>query len=121
MGSYAANQWLAGGFWWPYQLVVNTGPFRVESDVRYPSQTPVFADGINLGWGFGSRVEGPGSFDLPASTLASGSSSSPHSSMPAFTIPRHGSRPSIVSTNHPVTEKLPGESILLRSMDMWRP
>jgi prepilin-type processing-associated H-X9-DG protein len=83
--------------------------FRVEADVRYPSQTPAFADGTGWWWSWGSEyLIGPRATDLPASNLASGVNSAPQWSIAGFTIPRHGSRPSKVSTNHLASAKLPG-------------
>jgi len=108
VGSYAQNQWLGGGWWW-YEAGPNIPQaFFIEGDVRYPSQTPLFADGTGWWWGWGGGWQGPRATDLPASTLASGVFPGPPWSMAGFTIPRHGSRPSKVSTNYPATLKLPG-------------
>jgi prepilin-type N-terminal cleavage/methylation domain-containing protein/prepilin-type processing-associated H-X9-DG protein len=108
-GSYAPNNWIAGGWWWGgYNL---DGPgwkehFRTEAEILDPSRTPVFADGIHWAWG-GGYWWGPRATDPPARDLVSGFLPGPWG-MGAFTIPRHGSRPSKISTNHPPNVKLPG-------------
>jgi prepilin-type N-terminal cleavage/methylation domain-containing protein/prepilin-type processing-associated H-X9-DG protein len=114
VGSYAQNQWLGGSWWWLYPLENDSATwspqvFRIEGDVRYPSQTPLFADGTGWWWGWGGGYwQGPRATDLPASNLASGNFPGGPWSMGSFTIPRHGSRPSKVSTNYPTNLKLPG-------------
>ena len=84
--------------------------FRIEGDVRHPSQTPLFADGAGRWWGWfgGGYWQGPRATDMPASNLASGVFPGPPWSMAGFTIPRHGSRPSKVPTNYPGSSRLPG-------------
>ena len=113
VGSYAPNQWLvaANGFWSSLEgdLFRRRG-FRIESEIQSPSQTPLFADGVFWGWGDSAGVlyaGGPSASDFPARNLASGDTSFP-GMMSDFTIPRHGSRPSKVSTNYPASSKLPG-------------
>ena len=110
VGSYAQNQWLGGGWWWWSNEAFVGIPqlFRIEGDVQHPSQTPLFADGGGWWWGWGGNWQGPRATDMPASNLASGVYPGPPWSMAGFTIPRHGSRPSKVSTNYPATSKLPG-------------
>lgn len=109
VGSYRHNQWLGNGTWWGYDPGATVREaFRIEGDVRYPSQTPLIADGSGWLWGWAANWQGPRASDLPASNLASGASPGPPWSMAGFTIPRHGSRPSKVSTNYPANLKLPG-------------
>jgi prepilin-type N-terminal cleavage/methylation domain-containing protein/prepilin-type processing-associated H-X9-DG protein len=109
VGSYAQNQWLGGGWWWWYDNNAwNPLAFRIEGDVRYPSQTPLFGDGTSWWFGLGGVWQGPRATDLPASNLASGAFPGPPWSISSFTIPRHGSRPSKVSTNYAANLKLPG-------------
>jgi prepilin-type N-terminal cleavage/methylation domain-containing protein/prepilin-type processing-associated H-X9-DG protein len=112
VGGYAPNAWLAGGLWWADVDDVSyrnqPEPFRVEGDVRRPTETPLFADGIYYWWGVGGPWHGPREMDPPASNLATGVFPGPPWSMSAFTVPRHGSRPSKPSTNHLVSAKLPG-------------
>jgi prepilin-type N-terminal cleavage/methylation domain-containing protein/prepilin-type processing-associated H-X9-DG protein len=108
VGGYAPNQWVAGNWWW--NIAEPNGlqeRFRLEGDIRNPSQTPLFADGIFWGWGILGGA-GPHAADLPASNLASGAFPGRPWAMAGFTIPRHGSRPSTISTNHPASAKLPG-------------
>jgi prepilin-type N-terminal cleavage/methylation domain-containing protein/prepilin-type processing-associated H-X9-DG protein len=111
VGGYAPNNWLAGGWWWHHNDAAYYAlrePFRTEGDIRYPSQTPLFADGIHWGWWGGGFWQGPRANDLPGSNLASGVFPGPPWTMAGFTIPRHGSRPSKASTNHVASAKLPG-------------
>jgi prepilin-type N-terminal cleavage/methylation domain-containing protein/prepilin-type processing-associated H-X9-DG protein len=109
VGSYSQNQWLTGS-WWLFDTVgiYNPEAFRIESEVSYPSQTPVFADGAGWWWGSRGVWQGPRSTDMPASNLASGVFPGPPWSIAGFTIPRHGSRPSKVTTNHLASARLPG-------------
>jgi prepilin-type N-terminal cleavage/methylation domain-containing protein/prepilin-type processing-associated H-X9-DG protein len=109
VGSYAPNQWF-GGNWWASDGRPATGRercFGVEGDVREPSQTPLFADGTGWWWE-GANWAGPQATDLPATDLTVGVFPGAPWSISGFTIPRHGSRPSKVSTNYPPTAKLPG-------------
>jgi prepilin-type processing-associated H-X9-DG protein len=109
VGSYAPNNWLTGGWWWTNPE--NNDPvwrqhFRKEGEIENTSQTPVFADGISAWWG--AWWWGPRETDFPARNLVIGSSPANPFGMGAFTIPRHGSRPSKISTNYPPNLKLPG-------------
>jgi prepilin-type N-terminal cleavage/methylation domain-containing protein/prepilin-type processing-associated H-X9-DG protein len=114
VGSYAPNNWLTGGGWWGWEVNNNwNNPafkdhFRNEGDIEHTSQTPVFADGIWPSWWSGWLWRGPRAFDLPAQNLVTGIPPGFNSGMAAFAIPRHGSRPSKISTNYPVHLKLPG-------------
>jgi prepilin-type processing-associated H-X9-DG protein len=77
-------------------------------DVQDPSRAPTFGDGIvpvNA-----EEMWGPKATDFPAVKLASGYGGTGfllnQPGMAAFTIPRHGSRLSNVSTNFPPNQKL---------------
>ena len=115
VGSYAPNNWLIGSAWgwWGYGRNDPTDPvwkqhFRTEGEIENTSQTPVFADGIwTWGWGDGWWWA-PKETDYPARNLVTGFSLGFYDGMAAFTIPRHGSRPSRISTNYPSNLKLPG-------------
>jgi prepilin-type processing-associated H-X9-DG protein len=117
VGSYAANAWMT---WWQGERRA----FRTEGEVQDASRTPVFGDGTSSSL-FGLGLAGwatPTATDLPAKNLKTGDSMSGaiapgpgaggltfvSSGMSIFTIPRHGSRPSTILTNHPASEKLPG-------------
>jgi prepilin-type N-terminal cleavage/methylation domain-containing protein/prepilin-type processing-associated H-X9-DG protein len=108
-GSYNQNEWLGFGWWWYGDSIGRGFPqrFRAEGDIQYPSQTPTFADGVNSFWWGGGYWYGPRETDFPASNLQTGGSPVSYG-MAAFTIPRHGSRPSSLSTNFPPNQKLPG-------------
>jgi prepilin-type N-terminal cleavage/methylation domain-containing protein/prepilin-type processing-associated H-X9-DG protein len=111
-GSYGQNQWLGGANgWWGWNGA--GGPwsefaYRNEGDVKQSSSTPLFADSVGSWW-LGGYWWGPRETDLPAKDLVFGNYwHGPVDSMGAFTIPRHGSRPRIVATNHAPNVKLPG-------------
>ncbi len=112
VGSYTQNQWLSGHHWWggPNSVWANIPePFRVESEIRDSSRTPLFADGVNWWWFNGTgHWWGPRATDQPAANLLTGDGNGPRWGMSSFTIPRHGSKPSSLSTNHPARAKLPG-------------
>ena len=104
-GSYTSNawishagRWLSGGSWnWGQE------PFRTEATIREPSRAPLFGDGL---WRFGAPGQGgPRADNYPARDLNAGE---PHWGMMAWTLPRHGSAPRRLSTNHPPAMKLPG-------------
>jgi prepilin-type N-terminal cleavage/methylation domain-containing protein len=114
MGSYAKNDWL-GNWWgppWGPPYVVSPyweapGPpsrgFRTADEIQRPSQTPVFVDSIYI-WGIW-----PMATDLPASNLQTGQQAAGYvPGMSLLAIPRHGSRLSRVSTDHPASAVLPG-------------
>jgi prepilin-type N-terminal cleavage/methylation domain-containing protein/prepilin-type processing-associated H-X9-DG protein len=112
-GSYAPNNWIAGhwqtGYYYRNNWPNQEEPFRAEGQIQDASRTPVFADGIHWWWVGNGVWWGPRATDLPAVNLATGSLAGPSfQGMSAFTIPRHGSRPSKLSTNHPSYLKLPG-------------
>jgi len=107
LGSYAHNAWLVGAsqnFWEPFESML----FRSENEIHAPSITPLFADGIFSGGYRAGPWPGPTATDLPAQNLVFGTLNVSPLGMGAFTIPRHGSRPSHISTNHPPKAKLPG-------------
>jgi prepilin-type N-terminal cleavage/methylation domain-containing protein/prepilin-type processing-associated H-X9-DG protein len=109
-GSYAQNNWLApwgwAGGWLPAPGPGNQPIlFMVESEIERPSQTPAFADAADFWWVW------PTTGDLPAVNLVTGGGrlvGPGGAGMGAFTIPRHGSRPRVVPTEHPPGELLPG-------------
>ena len=105
-GSYAQNQWLGGrSHWWAssYYGPLSEASFRSEEEIRQPSRTPVFADGVRFWW------VTPRAVDIPATNLVTGDYlRGPYGGMGALTIPRHGSRPQRVPTNHRPENKLPG-------------
>jgi prepilin-type N-terminal cleavage/methylation domain-containing protein/prepilin-type processing-associated H-X9-DG protein len=110
IGSYLHNGWLAAqGWWWESEPVSNDpivkNVFRSEDEIEDPSRTPLFADGVATLLLF----PGPAETELPASNLVFGNRNVDFGPIMAnFTIPRHGSRPSMVSTNFDSTNKLPG-------------
>jgi prepilin-type N-terminal cleavage/methylation domain-containing protein/prepilin-type processing-associated H-X9-DG protein len=108
VGSYAANDWVAGWGWWGDW---NENPFgkpgwvfNKEQQILHSAQTPVFADGVAPWWNW------PRETDFPAANLQTGQpvSGNPSYGMNLFTIPRHGSRPNRVPTNQPLGARLPG-------------
>ena len=95
--SYCFNAWLVGA------VSDSSGPhpdlFRSEADIVNPSTAPLVGDGT-VGWG-GMADKTPPPRDLQHLGGMWGD--------PApFVIPRHGSRPRIIPTDHPPEEKLPG-------------
>jgi prepilin-type N-terminal cleavage/methylation domain-containing protein/prepilin-type processing-associated H-X9-DG protein len=114
-GSYNQNTWFGGNGWWGVLGSAANTPwhdyeFRNEGDIQDASRSPLFADGIGNWWAGAGWWYGPMETDLPASNLVFGNygGDGPPWGMGSFTIPRHGSRPSTVSTNFPATQKLPG-------------
>jgi len=118
VGSYTPNSWISIGLSSFSSMESET--FHIEGDIEYPSRTPVFADGVSNGWSFlGFYNDGPRATDLPTTDLVNGGTTRTFGfgigngtfitqQMGAFTIPRHGSRPLIIPTNHPVNATLPG-------------
>jgi prepilin-type N-terminal cleavage/methylation domain-containing protein/prepilin-type processing-associated H-X9-DG protein len=108
VGSYAHNNWLGSGWWFwgptmesPYQA--NYRGFRTEGDIRYPTQTPVFADGISFWWTW------PRPTDMPATDLEKGTLNGAfYPGMNQLTIPRHGARPRSLPANWQPHKPLPG-------------
>jgi prepilin-type N-terminal cleavage/methylation domain-containing protein/prepilin-type processing-associated H-X9-DG protein len=105
-GSYFYNNWLAGHGWWDHSDAWMK-PFRIESEIADSSRTPLFADGINWQWSWAVGA-GPRAVDPPATNLVTGATTAAQWGMAIFTIPRHGSRPSKISTNHSPGMMLPG-------------
>jgi prepilin-type N-terminal cleavage/methylation domain-containing protein/prepilin-type processing-associated H-X9-DG protein len=109
VGSYAPNRWLGGSHWYTHPTdPMRPGQFRSESDVLQPENSPLFADGIYYWAIIGGTTWGPTATDLPASNLVTGTYPGSSIQLSSFTIPRHGSRSSKISTNHPPNLKLPG-------------
>ncbi len=111
VGSYALNTWFGGPQYRDRDSVPwarRPDAFHTESHVANPSLTPLFADGLHW-WGVGpAHAGGPLATDLPAWNLVSGGTPMPPWSMAIFTLPRHGSKSSKISTNHAARMKLPG-------------
>jgi prepilin-type N-terminal cleavage/methylation domain-containing protein/prepilin-type processing-associated H-X9-DG protein len=107
-GSYTRNNWLAGG-WWYTGVGLTKEAFLNESSIADSSRTPVFGDGLDWWfWRVGVNQWGPRATDLPPQNLLAGMLPLSPRGIDSFTVPRHGSRPSTVSTNHPARLKLPG-------------
>jgi len=71
-GSYLQNNWLGFNWGWEGDPFGQAGLlFRAEGEIRYPSSTPVFADGVG-GWLTFAWWFGPRATDLPARNLVSG-------------------------------------------------
>lgn len=103
-GSYGFNEWInyprqAWDTWLPSDQIF----FRTESDIAYPTLTPILAD-CSTFW------RAPRSSDRPPKNLFSPDleDTLQIGAMKSFCIPRHGSRPNPVPTNWPRTESLPG-------------
>lgn len=102
-GSYAINGWFYNGGWKAYLpgLTANEGEaYRNESDFRFPSKTPMFADAVWVDtW--------PQPTDTPWPNLQTGQHSSGLGGMNVFMIARHGPRrpspvPTVVNTRNPL-------------------
>ena len=112
-GSYAHNLWVTAPGWWvPNEIgPIESSPwpqfFRNEGDLQDSTRTPLFADGLEHWWWGSAQFLGPKATDYPSRNLVSGVGTLPNG-MGSFTLPRHGSRPSRISTNHPPNLKLPG-------------
>ena len=111
VGSYVPNAWINNGGRFGFFDSASRRPvevFQSETDITIPSQTPIFGDGVtSSGTGVIMPPAGPMATHLPAPNLQTGD---PRVDQPmgSFTIPRHGSRPSKLSTNHLASDKLPG-------------
>ena len=109
-GSYGQNSWLgaSSGDWWGGPGLRGGKPewvFGNEEAITRSSHTPVFADAISF-WAIWPKAT-----DFPASNLETGAEApgSPRwGGMGMLTIPRHGSRPNRVPTNHRPQDPLPG-------------
>jgi prepilin-type processing-associated H-X9-DG protein len=111
-GSYSINSWLGGwGGWGPYgwgRSYLGVGgahqewAFQTEETIAQPSLTPSFADAVAYG------LVMPTEFGWAAKNLVTGDFPSSPYTMSALTIPRHGSRPNHIPTDHPFDQRLPG-------------
>ncbi len=106
-GSYAGNNWLIGWFWWAGDYGSPWGKpqwvWTREDQIRHPSQTPIFADGVSF-WLW------PREDDFPASNLQTGQITGGYGpwGLNELTIPRHGARPNHIPTNQRPQDRLPG-------------
>jgi prepilin-type processing-associated H-X9-DG protein len=104
-GSYTANSWVTrwGGWWGAFEGHQEWICIK-ESQIQHTSKTPVFADGVIF------EACWPSENDLPAMNLQNGecAPSKYPWGMSTLTIPRHGSRPSYVTTNQSPAARLPG-------------
>jgi prepilin-type N-terminal cleavage/methylation domain-containing protein/prepilin-type processing-associated H-X9-DG protein len=102
-GSYAGNSWVAQwGWWWGgYDAGEPEWVWTKEAQILHPSKTPDFADGIEFWYCW------PEETDLPAVNLQTGGPWYGWG-METLTIPRHGSRPTQVTTNQSPKQRLPG-------------
>jgi prepilin-type processing-associated H-X9-DG protein len=89
-GSYTHNGW--------FGYLQADYAFRTDSDVRYPSDSPVFGDGVQPLSPFVNT------FNLPPKDLRKGDIDG----IGTFTIPRHGSRPRNFPNPFPPDAQLPG-------------
>jgi prepilin-type N-terminal cleavage/methylation domain-containing protein/prepilin-type processing-associated H-X9-DG protein len=105
-GSYVGNDWLGLGLWggWltEYPWIYSNYVWIKETQILHPAKTPVFADGVNF-W-----LCSPLESDFPAINLNTGGTDNWVDGMSMVTIPRHGSRPTSLSTSYPVAARLPG-------------
>jgi len=105
-GSYAGNGWVSEWGWWFWgqmNIFPRDWTWTQESQILHPAQTPGFADSVSF-WDVWASEN-----DLPAPNLNTGGDPSGNDwKMDVVTIPRHGSRPSSLSTNQPPAVKLPG-------------
>ena len=103
-GSYSYNTGLgSGGEWknafcWSGEFPTQPEDFCVEADIRQPALTPIISDGV---WPWVL----PHATDLPATDLVTGFGGG---GICWITIPRHGSRPDVISRNHRPRDVLPG-------------
>jgi prepilin-type N-terminal cleavage/methylation domain-containing protein/prepilin-type processing-associated H-X9-DG protein len=97
-GSYSVNDWLGDVVW--DNLGIHPLNFRTETDISYPANTPLMADATDPYAG--------GTADAPPPRNLVGNPPYLNPTIQAYVIPRHGSRPSVIPTDHPLEEKLPG-------------
>jgi prepilin-type N-terminal cleavage/methylation domain-containing protein/prepilin-type processing-associated H-X9-DG protein len=116
-GSYIANAWLDGNWWWGYSADVGNPrreyAFLNDEQINQPSTTPFMGDAVTGPWGWAGGFGfgwggwwGPTEFDYPPDNLEFGWPGGP--GMRQFCVPRHGSRPSMISPNFPPNLRLPG-------------
>ena len=88
--SYSLNRWFAAAYAEDGSLDVNC--FLTEADIPDPVSTPTVGDGMHPSGGLKAGT-------LPPRDLSLGGD---------FFVPRHGSRPGTIPTDHPPEERLPG-------------
>jgi len=87
IGSYALNGWMYGGGWNETPpMPSTTNAFRTEAQIRLPTTTPLFCDGIFVD--FWAQAT-----DKPAPNLLTGAPTSSSGGISCITIARHGSGP----------------------------
>lgn len=102
VGSYGLNGWMEGLWFWNPTLNLRS-LYLTEDEITDPSGTPVFGDGVGWGWGFAPVATDSPPFDLEFGWFPAGLSG-----MQMFSIPRDGSRPSVLSKNYSRNLPLPG-------------
>jgi prepilin-type N-terminal cleavage/methylation domain-containing protein/prepilin-type processing-associated H-X9-DG protein len=109
-GSYTFNGWLYGGNWGFTGVGSDTESFQKDGAVQYPTQTPVFGDGV---W----PDAWPETNDVPAHNLQSPEGPGPDaqaapggaSGMWRYSIARHGpDRPTVPPTDVSFAKPFPG-------------
>jgi prepilin-type N-terminal cleavage/methylation domain-containing protein/prepilin-type processing-associated H-X9-DG protein len=114
-GSYTLNQWLQGAWWWGDRDARIPIAYMTEEQIGDPSKTPLLGDGVLGPWVVvPGGAWGPLWTDVPPANLEFGTppiklhTDLNESGMGMFAVPRHGSRPTALSTNHPPNLPLPG-------------
>ncbi len=97
MGSYGMNIWMLMGFSGVNGASANYS-WRTEGEIARPNLAPVIADSIF--WEGDCFQPGEPPTDLHGSDN--------HGGIQFHCIPRHGSRPAKIPTNHPKSKRLPG-------------
>jgi prepilin-type N-terminal cleavage/methylation domain-containing protein/prepilin-type processing-associated H-X9-DG protein len=101
IGSYALNGWMYSGGWNESPpMPSTTNAFRNEAQIKMPTITPLFCDGIFLD--FWAQAT-----DKPAPNLLTGAPTSSSGGISCITIARHGSGPQSVSASRPKNAKMP--------------
>lgn len=120
VGSYTPNSWISPRNLRDFDLqavAFQREHFHQESQFELPSQTPVFNDGSFWWLGIitsspattaGNRWTGPRADDPPPANLNYGGHPGVPYGLSSLALPRHGSRPRNLSTNFPMTARLPG-------------
>jgi prepilin-type N-terminal cleavage/methylation domain-containing protein/prepilin-type processing-associated H-X9-DG protein len=109
-GGYIPNNWVTRNGWGWFRG--DSGPilpdsFRREIEIQNPSNTPLFADGVDPWWLEPGSIGGPQPTDFPATNLIFGSAPQGQT-MGSFAIPRHGERQPKVASNFDPRQRLPG-------------
>jgi len=89
--SYSLNGYFAAFYSWEGPLLPKC--FQRNDEIPHPASTPLIGDGTH-------EVDGVVATGLPPRNLVN----TPY----GFCVPRHGSRPRTIPTDHPPEEKLPG-------------